>query len=42
VATHAVGNHRQRHPTLVNMWKDRETVLLFLAISLVLRGARIN
>jgi hypothetical protein len=42
VSAHAVGDDGQRHATLAGMRKDRDAILLFLAISLVLRCARIN
>jgi len=42
MAAHAVGDNGQRHTALVHMGKDRETILLFLAISLVLCRASIN
>jgi hypothetical protein len=42
MAAHAVGDDGQCHATLAGMLKDRDAILLFLAISLVLCGARIN
>jgi hypothetical protein len=39
---HAIGDDGQCHTTLAGMLKDRDAILLFLAISLVLCGARID
>jgi hypothetical protein len=41
VAAHAVRHDRQGNARTFRMWQYGNTVLLFLTISLVLRGARI-
>jgi hypothetical protein len=42
VPAHAIGNDSQGHAALTGVRKDRDAILLFLAIPLVLCGARIN
>jgi hypothetical protein len=42
VATHAIGNDGQRDATLPPVCQDGDAILLFLAIPLVLCGARID
>jgi hypothetical protein len=42
MSTHAVGNDSQCNAFLAGMRQNCDTILLLLAISLVLRSARIN
>jgi hypothetical protein len=42
MSAHAVGNDSQRNAFLAGMRQNCDTILLLLAISLVLRSARIN